>query len=82
MSIKRTMDVKSPARLPKVTVNKEAPREAPQDPRLHTDNDTSSAKKVRPQAIGWRTRANVRVREISFSYPLMCRTLPRVWSKV
>jgi hypothetical protein len=79
MSTKKTMEVMSPARVPKATVSKEATRDA----RLpHVDKDTSSAKKVRPQAIGWRTSAKVRVWEISFSSPLMCRALPTVWSKV
>jgi len=48
MSTKKTMEVMSPARVPKATVSKEATRDPLRLP--HVDKDTSSAKKVRPQA--------------------------------
>jgi hypothetical protein len=50
MSIKKMMDVISPAVIPTARRNKEAAREAPEDPRLTMPRETINARKVRPQA--------------------------------
>jgi hypothetical protein len=50
ISIKKIMEVTSPARIPTQRVNKEATLEAPADPRLIIPRETINARKVRPQA--------------------------------
>jgi hypothetical protein len=51
MSIKKLIEVISPAKIPTTRVNREATREEFEYPRLTIPRETINARKVRPQAM-------------------------------